>query len=405
VLPLAINALLVHPRLPDDAVSYDMARMIIAVNEAALGCCAGLVEDDSTTQKEVSQLKPLIAKILFMVDRCRSEPAGYSVASSQLAACFLFYCTFNIKSAQSLVDCGALTKMIDITRQLLLNKEGNIPQRFYCCLFLARIQSAPLIKLDRDSSVVIDELIDTFLEKHIPSEISQWEEKVFNVWSTLIPLAHLAFAAGKEYCRENQTDDIDHGNYPHTNGANCSILQGKEESFLENNQSTSTPTQVKCSSSDNVSDSGSSDSSPSCEDVAQIMEKCKLHEDPQADSPLDSNKIHDALETCGASKTKTQGYVIAPSGENFTWPGTRSTQKLGIFSLVSELSMKANQQVALSENLVPYLLCLSWHLDPNDKEKFSASLASFQMNSPPSLKIAAKSVLARVNGLDMVLNL
>ena len=41
VLPLAINALLVHPRLPDDAVSYDMARMIIAVNEAALGCCAG----------------------------------------------------------------------------------------------------------------------------------------------------------------------------------------------------------------------------------------------------------------------------------------------------------------------------------------------------------------------------
>jgi len=88
-----------------------------------------LVEDDSTTQKEVSQLKPLIAKILFMVDRCRSEPAGYSVASSQLAACFLFYCTFNIKSAQSLVDCGALTKMIDITRQLLLNKEGNIPQR------------------------------------------------------------------------------------------------------------------------------------------------------------------------------------------------------------------------------------------------------------------------------------
>ena len=41
VLPLAINALLVHPPPPDDAVSYDMAMMIIAVNEAALGCCGG----------------------------------------------------------------------------------------------------------------------------------------------------------------------------------------------------------------------------------------------------------------------------------------------------------------------------------------------------------------------------
>ena len=163
---------------------------------------------------------------------------------------------------------------------------------------------------------------------------------------------------------------------------------------------------MKCSASDNVSDSGSSDSLPSCEDVIQhMMWKCKLHhEDPLAALPFDSNKIHDIFKTCDASKSKTQGCVIAPPGANFTWPGTRSTQKLGIFSLVSELSMKANQQVALSEDLVPYLLCLSWQLNRDDKEKLSASLANFQMNSPPSLKFAAKSVLARVNGLDMVFN-
>ena len=88
-----------------------------------------LVEDDSTTRQEVSKLKPLIAKILFMVDRCQSEPAGYSLYSSQMASCFLFYCTFNVKSALLLVDAGALTKMINITRRLLLNKESNTPQR------------------------------------------------------------------------------------------------------------------------------------------------------------------------------------------------------------------------------------------------------------------------------------
>ena len=75
------------------------------------------------------------------------------------------------------------------------------------------MKSAPLIKLDRDTSVVIDELIDKFLEKHVPSEISQWDEEVSNIWTSLVPLVHLAFAGGKEHCRENQRDDIDHGNY------------------------------------------------------------------------------------------------------------------------------------------------------------------------------------------------
>jgi len=74
-------------------------------------------------------MTPLIDKILFMIDRRQSEPAEYSLFSSQVASNTLFYCTFNVNSAQPLVDCGALTKMIDITRHLLLDKEGNTPLR------------------------------------------------------------------------------------------------------------------------------------------------------------------------------------------------------------------------------------------------------------------------------------
>ena len=75
--------------------------------------------------------------------------------------------------------------------------------RYYCCLFLARMHSAPLVKLDGDICVTIDELIDVFLEQHVPNEISKWEEEMSFVWMTMVPLVHLAFAAGKEYYCNN----------------------------------------------------------------------------------------------------------------------------------------------------------------------------------------------------------
>ena len=146
--------------------------------------------------------------------------------------------------------------------------------------------SAPLVKLDIDTCVAILELIDLFLDSHVPNEISEWEEKSSYVWMTMVPLVHLAFAGR-----------------------------------IENNRQRSS-----------------------------------------------------------------------------------STQKLGIFSLVHMLSIEENQQLALSENLFPYLVCLSWHLPCDEKEKLRTVLAN-NVFTPPSLKVAAKSVLALTRGLDMVFNL
>ena len=292
--------------------------------------------------------------------------------------------------------------------------------------------SAPLIKLDADTCVVIDRLIDMFLEKHVPREISSWEEETSFVWMTMVPLVHLAFAAGKESCCDSELDGCNHGNYLHgyeNNDLSCKTLQNEGECFLGNGQSqsttshqqasqvvpceegTSTMTQMKCTLGDDVTDSGSCDSSPSFEKMSQhIMRRRKelggeLAAETTANGlSLKFDTTHEAFKTSDASALKVHGCEMASPGANFKWPGSKSVQKLGIFSLVHMLSIKENQELALSENLAAYLVCLSWQLNSEDKEKICASLSNFQPLSPPSLKVAAKSVLARVNGLDMVYN-
>jgi len=73
-------------------------------------------------------MPPLIDKLLFMTDRYQSEPAGYSPSASQEACKALLYCTYNVKSAQPLVDCGALGKMVNITKSL--DKDNDTPLRW-----------------------------------------------------------------------------------------------------------------------------------------------------------------------------------------------------------------------------------------------------------------------------------
>ena len=88
-----------------------------------------LVEYDVNIQEEVSKMSPLIDKLLFMTDRCQAEIAGYSLHASKIASTTLFICTYNVKSAKPLVDCGALDKMLNITKRLLVDKDSNAPLR------------------------------------------------------------------------------------------------------------------------------------------------------------------------------------------------------------------------------------------------------------------------------------
>ena len=206
------------------------------------------------------------------------------------------------------------------------------------------MRSAPLVKLDRDTCAAVDELIDMFLVRHVPNEISQWEESLSFVWVTMVPLVHLAFAAGEEWKKR----------------AHCTIWK-----------------------SENVEGQFATHRIQSLDSRTTYGENSVASGDGRSESQLGRN----------------------PRNEHFSWPGSKATQKLGVFSLVHMLSIKDNQQLALTENLVQYLTCLLWHLSSDEKDKLRASLANFKSVSPPSLKIATKSVLALVNGFDMVFSL
>ena len=244
--------------------------------------------------------------------------------------------------------------------------------RYYCCLFLARLRSAPLVKLDRDTCAAIDEVIDVFLGQHVPSEITEWEERMSYVWMTIVPLVHLAFAAGKEYyCNQTKVLASD-------------TRQSEDPYFLESEQLNAAITEFNEAEAETLR-SGDN------------REERIIHQTSWKGKTIKSPTVYDTSENMKAETSVSGGK---------SWPGSPSTQKLGIFSLMNMLSLKENQQLALAENLLPYLVCLSWHLKDDEREKLQSILANFpNISSPPSLKVATKSVLALGNGLDIVLNL
>ena len=134
--------------------------------------------------------------------------------------------------------------------------------------------------------------------------------------------------------------------------------------------------------------------------------KVEGHLTTQTNQCLDSFVMYDASETMETETLVSGNETCAMAGkkDQLMWPGSTSTQQLGIFSVVHMLSIKENQQLALSENLLPYLVCLSWHLKCDERKKIKNSLGNVYISAaPPSLKVAAKSVLALVYGFDVVL--
>ena len=247
------------------------------------------------------------------------------------------------------------------------------------------------MKLDRDSCVAIDELIDGFLQQHVPSEISKWEEKRSCVSMTMVPLVHLAFAAGKEYY------------WNETRGLECDLSQSEVVGFAKSKQSGAATTELDEADKDDTKELPSGLclflNSNSREENHETSYKRKRIERHTVPTISGNTEIVTSVPEDKNSVTKNRKNQL-------TWPGSPSTRKLGIFSLMHVFAFKENQQLALAENLLPYLVCLSWHLKDDEREQLTISLANFHdASSPPSLKVIIKSFLALVNGLDMVYKL
>ena len=268
---------------------------------------------------------------------------------------------------------------------LALNRVVNcLVTRYRCCLFLARLRSATLVKLDEDTCVAIDKLIDRFLQQRTLSEISKWKRDSY--WMTMVPLFHLAFAAGKEYyCNE-------------TRGLECDLSQSEIVGFAKSRQSGAATTEVDEADKDDTKGLQSGlclflNSNRREENHERASERIKRH-------ILHAVSGNTKIE---ASVSEDKNILTENRKNQFTWPGSPSTQRLGIFSLMHVFALKENQQLALAENLLPYLVCPLWHLKDDERELLTISPANFHnASSPPSLKVIVKSFLALVNGLDMV---
>ena len=208
------------------------------------------------------------------------------------------------------------------------------------------------------------------------------------VWITMLPLVHLAFAAGKEYY------------WNQILGSKCDISASEVVTTFNSKQSEAVISKVDE------------------DDTKELQSRlCLLlhsnYKEENNDTSFKSKQIegHTLSATSenmeiGTSVSEDKNCATGNSRDQFTWPGSPSTQKLGIFSLMHMLSLKENQQLAVAENLFPYMVCLSWHLREDEREKLRTSLANFHNASwLPSLKVIAKSALALVYGLDTVFKL
>ena len=251
---------------------------------------------------------------------------------------------------------------------------------------------------------------------NVPSEISKWEEDTSYVWMSMMPLVHLAFAAGKGYCCNQMKV------------SECDTRQREVSCFPKSKLSSATITEFNKAEAENSRSEkrGGKRKAVFLESKNSEAFVTDLDEANKDDVKEFQSSLYHIKENHGASckRRKVEGHSLFAISDNteietsvsedkdcvtrkqFTRPGSPSTQKLGIFSLMHMFSFKENPQLALTENLLPYLVCLSWHLKRDEREKLRTSLGNFHDEfSPPSLKVIAKSMLALVNGLDMVYKL
>ncbi|KAK3715209.1 hypothetical protein QZH41_020468 [Actinostola sp. cb2023] len=180
--------------------------VINSVNETAVGCLVQYAEF-SKNQDILANSKPTVNKLIYMVEcRLNRETTFYSLYSSQIAANTLFLCACNVRTPVVLVENEVHIRLIELTKSLLMERGHDMALRYYCCLFLARIVTCPLLQLQHDIIKQVDELLLMFLSEHTPEEVSKWEERHNYVWITMLPFMSIAFAGGSTF---NSNADAD----------------------------------------------------------------------------------------------------------------------------------------------------------------------------------------------------
>ena len=95
-----------------------------------------------------------------------------------------------------------------------------------------------------------------------------------------------------------------------------------------------------------------------------------------------------------------QSLVTDEASCQSTMLGSTQTQQLGLFTVKHILYSNENRQLVEDENLLPYLNCLCWHVNPEEGRLLRAELTKYWSPRPSPLKIICKSMLAFVCGFE-----
>lgn len=234
------------------------------------------------------------------------------------------------------------------------------------------LRSSPVIEVSTSEQLTIDSLIMEFLDRHTPDEMVRWEQVHENVWMTAIPVVSLAFSGG--YASHCCPVEVNESNTAH-------YLIPVENTTLEENNSVGKNSGCFISFGAPCGD---------CEMVE--VESSQLQSSPVG-FPISNPEYDTFLLSRSTVNSKVR------------YPGSFATQKLGIFTLQQMMSQDDNYRLFDDEKLFPFLVCLSWRLENNDKQFLLKNVFKRhdKCKIPPSLSVIAKSVLAQMHGFQVVL--
>ena len=280
---------------------------------------------------------------------------------------------------------------------------------------LARLSSSPAVELEKETVETIDKLINGFLDIHKPSEMLVWEKDHFYVWVTLVPMIHLAFACGppgRQNGNRATTDEVGSSHTAKWRKINDEKEQEMEIEFDSCGARTAEGTshfqcEYACKNAAeqqgmirNGADSSSTESAMNTTD-----EMCEIKEEyfPEKGKHELSSKLADEVpQKNNIDFNNSDSEIFEGTLELGRWPGSVSVRRLGLFALSYLLCLEENRQLIRSEGMLGYLVCLSWHLRPEERDQLQEQLNKFPDVKAPSLKILTKSFLARMHGLQTV---
>lgn len=240
---------------------------------------------------------------------------------------------------------------------------------YYCTLFLARIRSSALVCLDPHVAKSIDDLIALFLQQYKPSNVSLWEEEHNYVWVTMTPFVSLAFSGRKV---ELQNSDL--------HKSTEELCKSKyEAASLTEQDITDGP---NCIPADHTVVLGKDEEQGQDKPVLSVVVDKRESENPDQFDASFVNHTPQSLLTDEAML------------------GSMQTQQLGLFAVKHILYSSENRQLVEHENLLPFLNCLCWHVNPEEGRLLRMELTKYWSPRPAPLKVICKSILAFVYGLE-----